>query len=77
MKPDAELLVEIRQVHERSRNGLYGARKVHAQLFRERIPVARCTVQPLMRSAGLQGFGPAAACAPRSSCLGQQAVVSA
>jgi putative transposase len=38
---DAELLVEIRRVHHASRRGLYGARKVHKQLAREGITVAR------------------------------------
>jgi putative transposase len=52
---DAQLLVEIRRVHTASRGGLYGARKVHAQLTREGISVARCTVERLMRNAGLQG----------------------
>ena len=52
---DEQLLVEIRRVHAASRGGLYGARKVHAQLVREGIEVARCTVERLMRAAGLQG----------------------
>ena len=52
---DVELLVEIRRVHAASRGGLYGARKVHAQLAREGVRVARCTVERLMRSAGLHG----------------------
>jgi len=51
---DAELLVEIRRVHERT-NGVYGAEKVWWQMRREGIPVARCTVERLMRGAGLQG----------------------
>jgi putative transposase len=34
---------------------VYGARKVWRQLNRERIPVARCTVERLMRDMGLQG----------------------
>ncbi|KFN41837.1 hypothetical protein N787_14215, partial [Arenimonas metalli CF5-1] len=33
----------------------YGARKVWRQLHREGVPVARCTVERLMRLAGLQG----------------------
>jgi putative transposase len=52
---DAALLVEVRRVHTASRGGLYGARKVHAQLLREGISVARCTVERLMKQAGLQG----------------------
>jgi len=51
---DAWLLDEIRRVHEAS-NGLYGARKVWWQLAREDIRVARCTVERLMREAGLEG----------------------
>jgi transposase InsO family protein len=35
--------------------GVYGARKVWRQLHREEIPVARCTVERLMRQMGLQG----------------------
>ena len=51
---DARLLVEIRRVHG-DHFGVYGARKVWLQLNREGIPVARCTVERLMRSAGLVG----------------------
>ncbi len=36
--------------------GVYGARKVHAELNRQGHPVARCTVQRLMRAAGLRGI---------------------
>ena len=36
--------------------GVYGARKVHAELRRQGHPVARCTVQRLMRRAGLRGI---------------------
>lgn len=35
--------------------GLYGAEKVWRQLQRENIAVARCTVERLMRQAGLRG----------------------
>ena len=55
LERDAELLVQVRRVHAASRGGLYGARKVHAQLAREGIIAARCTVERLMRAAGLQG----------------------
>jgi putative transposase len=51
---DQRLLVEIRRVHDES-HGLYGARKVFWQLRREGLPVARCTVERLMRRHGLQG----------------------
>ncbi|WP_370542097.1 IS3 family transposase [Amycolatopsis sp. FDAARGOS 1241] len=52
---DAELLTEIERVF-RENYGVYGARKVHAQLNREGIRVARCTVERLMRQKGLQGL---------------------
>ena len=51
---DQALLVEIRRVHD-ANFGVYGARKVWLQLNREGIPVARCTVERLMRHAGLEG----------------------
>jgi putative transposase len=35
--------------------GVYGARKVWRQLQREGVPVARCTVERLMRADGLAG----------------------
>jgi putative transposase len=35
--------------------GVYGARKVWRQLKREGVPVARCTVERLMRQMGLAG----------------------
>jgi putative transposase len=53
-KRDAQLLVDVHRVYDRSR-GLYGARKVWHQLRREGIEVARCTVERLMRSEGLEG----------------------
>jgi len=54
---DADLLVEIRRVHTDRKlgRGLYGAVKVWRQLRRENIAVARCTVERLMRQAGLRG----------------------
>jgi putative transposase len=51
---DAELVVEIRRIHEHS-DGNYGAEKVWRQLRREGIEVARCTVERLMRNEGLEG----------------------
>ena len=51
---DRTLVPEIRRVHEEN-FGVYGARKVWRQLGREGNEVARCTVERLMRSLGLQG----------------------
>ena len=51
---DEALLVEIPRVH-RANYGVYGARKVWLALNREGIVVARCTVERLMRAAGLAG----------------------
>jgi putative transposase len=51
---DEQLLGQIRRVHE-DNYGVYGARKVWLTLNREGIAVARCTVERLMRAAGLQG----------------------
>ena len=53
-KRDAELLVEIRRVHEENFR-VYGSRKVWRALRREGSPVARCTVERLMRREGLRG----------------------
>ena len=57
---DELVLVEIVRVHTAARGGLYGARKVYHQLRREGVlvegtPVARCTVERLMRTNGLVG----------------------
>lgn len=51
---DAALLEHIRRVHA-ANYGVYGARKVWLALNREGIAVARCTVERLMRTAGLAG----------------------
>ena len=45
----------IEQVHA-DNYGVYGARKVHAEVRRQGHPVARCTVERLMRAAGLRGI---------------------
>lgn len=51
---DAELIGQVQRV--RSENfQVYRARKVWLRLRREGIPVARCTVARLMKSAGPQG----------------------
>ena len=51
---DAMLINEIRRVHT-DNYGVYGARKVWLALNREGVPVARCTVERLMRQEGLAG----------------------
>ena len=51
---DVELVVEIRRVYA-DNLFVYGADKVWAQLNRENIRVARCTVERLMRAEGLAG----------------------
>ncbi len=51
---DAMLINEIRRVHTEN-YGVYGARKVWLALNREGVPVARCTVERLMRQEGLAG----------------------
>ena len=48
------LLEHIRRVHQEN-FGVYGPRKVWLVLNREGIPVARCTIERLMRQAGLAG----------------------
>jgi putative transposase len=56
---DAATLVEIERIHKEN-YGVYGIRKMHAQLAREGgvegRPVARCTVARLMKAAGLRGI---------------------
>jgi putative transposase len=54
LRRDEILLAEIRRVHEEN-FGVYGARKVWRQLGREEITVARCTIERLMHSLGLEG----------------------
>ncbi len=51
---DAQLAGEIRRVYGENYR-VYGARKVWRQLNREGFPVARCTVERLMRRESLQG----------------------
>ena len=52
---DGELKTEITRVFS-ANYGVYGARKIHAQLRREGVEVARCTVERLMRQLGLRGL---------------------
>lgn len=51
---DQALTEEIRVIHT-DNYGVYGARKIHAALLRRGGTVARCTVERLMRQAGLRG----------------------
>jgi putative transposase len=53
-KRDLELSVDIQRVWEENLQ-VYGARKVWRQMNREDIKVARCTVERLMKSMGLEG----------------------
>ena len=52
---DRELTGKIKRVHK-DNYGVYGARKLWAELNRHGIDVARCTVERLMREAGLRGL---------------------
>ena len=52
---DAALTEVITEVH-RDNYGVYGARKMHAELHRTGRAVARCTVERLMKAAGLRGI---------------------
>jgi putative transposase len=52
---DADLTDRITKVHKENYS-VYGARKIHAELHRQDMPVARCTVERLMRKAGLRGI---------------------
>ncbi len=52
---DVELTEDIRTAHQ-ANLGVYGARKIHAELNREGVKVARCTVERLMRAEGLRGI---------------------
>jgi putative transposase len=51
---DERLKAAITRVHQ-GNYGVYGARKVWLALNRDGIPVARCTVERLMRELGLAG----------------------
>ncbi|GAA0551112.1 hypothetical protein GCM10009546_11460 [Actinomadura livida] len=51
---DAVLSEQIKDVHQ-ANYGVYGSRRVHQQLRRQGVQVARCTVERLMREHGLEG----------------------
>src|SRR5262249_7523849 len=65
---DAELKIEVQRVFAEN-FGVYGVRKVWRQLRREGFTVARCTVERLMASLGLQGEQPAMAAWPKPNGL--------
>jgi putative transposase len=52
---DTALTETIERIH-RENYGVYGARKIWHELHRRGQPVARCTVERLMRQAGLRGL---------------------
>ena len=52
---DEQRLVVMRRVHEEN-YGVYGVRKMHAELNRRGHRIARCTVHRLMRADGLRGI---------------------
>jgi putative transposase len=52
---DSALLGKIERIHD-DNYSVYGARKVWRELHRQGVPVARCTVERLMRAAGLRGL---------------------
>src|SRR6266536_4460254 len=54
VRRDVEISQEIQRVWDENFH-VYGARKIWRQLCREGVAVARCTVERLMRSIGLQG----------------------
>ncbi|WP_344078202.1 IS3 family transposase, partial [Nocardiopsis metallicus] len=54
-RTDEVTTAKIHQVHA-DNYAVYGARKVHAELNRQGHRVARCTVQRLMKRAGLRGI---------------------
>ena len=52
---DAATTEVLRRVHAEN-YGVYGIRKMHAELNRQGHRVARCTIHRLMKSAGLRGI---------------------
>ena len=51
---DERLMSDIERIWQ-ANHSVYGARKVWHQMLREGLPVARCTIERLMRQAGLRG----------------------
>ena len=64
---DAATSAVVQRVHS-SNYGVYSACRVHAHLRREGHQVARCTVERLMRAAGLRGISRATG--PRTTMPG-------
>lgn len=60
IKRDQQLRLEIQRVWNENEQ-VYGSRKVWVQLNREQLPVARCTVERLMKQLGIRGVSRTAA----------------
>jgi putative transposase len=52
---DRELTDTIQRIHA-DNYGVYGARKIWHELHRTGVPAARCTIERLMRAAGIRGL---------------------
>ncbi len=65
---DGQRLEVIRRVHAEN-YGVYGVRKMHAELYRRGHRIARCTVHRLMRGEGLRGISRAKG--PRTTIPGR------
>jgi putative transposase len=55
IRSDAELLIQIRQIHDRSWNRSYGSPRIHKQLRRQNVHVSKRRVERIMRGAGIVG----------------------
>ncbi|GAA2017191.1 hypothetical protein GCM10009719_30130 [Nocardioides kribbensis] len=66
---DEQRLALMRRVHEEN-YGVYGVRKMHAELNRRGHRIARCTVHRLMRADGLRGISRAKG--PRTTVPGHR-----
>ena len=66
---DAARTEQIKVVHQANMS-VYGARKVWAEMHRTGHPVARCTVERLMRAADLRGVRRSPARVPRTTVPG-------
>lgn len=52
---DARIKEHIMNIHSHRRKRVYGIRKIHAELNRNHMHVARCTVERLCRELGIRG----------------------